>query len=601
MRISMSIIKNEHGVFHVRKKVPKKLEAATAQALGASKPRVAWLKQSLGTKDAKEAKRLAPPVLMKFDRVLAQAEALLAELPLRTSLDKREIERIAEYFYAHELTADDEERLDGRSHEAFFQDVARQLGEAGIKHKSPFRIGPPPKFGMSARQMYKVDETLDIVLPLAKHDLARGDISRFRYEIDALLEVFRINLDPDCVSYRELGMAVLKAYVRALEAIARRHKGEPVDTPELPDASDAAASSESLRAALEGWKKAKRRSSTTLREFDYALDRFVELHGDLPIARITRKHVREFREALQQMPKRRKGALIKATLPELLKWGNDNPEAEKVSPATINKLLGGVQAVAVWGRDNGLIPDDVPWADPFSNMRLAEELPTRAPWQIDELKRLLGSPVFTQNSRPAGGRGEAAFWLPLLGLFTGARLGELAPLTTADVTTDASSDIAVITIKEDLEQGRTLKTLASRRVVPVHPELIRIGFLQFTTGLRPKEGKETRLFPLLTAGPRGGLGEAWSKWFGRYIRGIGITNPDSVFHSFRHTFKDALRAAGVGEDVNDALLGQVGPGTVARQYGAKDMVRRFGLQRLADAVSNASYPSLDLSHLYRTG
>jgi integrase len=189
----------------------------------------------------------------------------------------------------------------------------------------------------------------------------------------------------------------------------------------------------------------------------------------------------------------------------------------------------------------------------------------------------------------------------LLGLFTGARLGELAPLTTADITTETLSDIAIITIREDLERGRTLKTLASRRVIPVHPELVRIGFLQFVESLRPKEGKEAQLFPLMTAGPRGGFGEAWSKWFGRYIRGARITNPDSVFHSFRHSFKDALRTAGVGEDVNDALTGQVGPGTVARQYGAKDMVRRFGLQRLADAVSKAGYPSLDLSHLYRTG
>jgi len=38
MRISMNVIKNEHGVFHVRKKVPKKLEEATAtvtRAVGA--------------------------------------------------------------------------------------------------------------------------------------------------------------------------------------------------------------------------------------------------------------------------------------------------------------------------------------------------------------------------------------------------------------------------------------------------------------------------------------------------------------------------------------------------------------------------------------
>jgi hypothetical protein len=126
----MSIIKNEHGVFHVRKKVPKKLEAAAAQAVGASKPRVAWLKQSLGTKDHKEAKRLAPPVLMKFDRILAKAEALLAELPLRTSLDKREIDRIADYFDAHELAADEEDRREGGS-EALFQDIARQLDRQG--------------------------------------------------------------------------------------------------------------------------------------------------------------------------------------------------------------------------------------------------------------------------------------------------------------------------------------------------------------------------------------------------------------------------------------------------------------------------------------
>jgi hypothetical protein len=109
--------------------------------------------------------------------------------------------------------------------------------------------------------------------------------------------------------------------------------------------------------------------------------------------------------------------------------------------------------------------------------------------------------------------------------------------------------------------------------------------------------KPTRLFPLLTPGSRRGLGEGWSKWFGRYIRNIGITNPASVFHSFRHGFKDALRAAGVDEDVNDALTGHVGPGTVARKYGAKEMVRRFGLERLVSAVSQVRYPGLDLNHL----
>src|SRR4051794_8723491 len=100
MRVSMSIIRNEHGVWCVRKKVPKRLEEATATVRGSSKGRVSWLQRSLKTKDKHEAKRLAPPVLIEFDRLLAEAEALLAERPLRSSLDRREIERIADFFYA---------------------------------------------------------------------------------------------------------------------------------------------------------------------------------------------------------------------------------------------------------------------------------------------------------------------------------------------------------------------------------------------------------------------------------------------------------------------------------------------------------------------
>ena len=69
-----------------------------------------------------------------------------------------------------------------------------------------------------------------------------------------------------------------------------------------------------------------------------------------------------------------------------------------------------------------------------------------------------------------------------------------------------------------------------------------------------------------------------------------------MFHSFRHGFKDALRRAGVSEDLNDALTGHSGGG-VGRSYGAKDMERRFGLRALSEAVAKVHYRGLDLSHL----
>ena len=115
--------------------------------------------------------------------------------------------------------------------------------------------------------------------------------------------------------------------------------------------------------------------------------------------------------------------------------------------------------------------------------------------------------------------------------------------------------------------------------------------------VRKSSGQSARLFPKLTPGPKGGFGEAFSKWFGRYKRKLGITNPSSVFHSFRHGFKDALRGASVNEDINDAITGHSGGNAVARGYGWKDMVRRFGFQTLCDAVEKVRYPGLDLTAL----
>jgi hypothetical protein len=110
MRVGMGLIKNEHGVFHVRRKVPKALEVATARAMGVPKERVSWLKETLGTKDEKRAKVLAKPVMMKFDRILAQAEALNVEHPVRTELTEAEIKQISDYFYAYELREDEDLR-----------------------------------------------------------------------------------------------------------------------------------------------------------------------------------------------------------------------------------------------------------------------------------------------------------------------------------------------------------------------------------------------------------------------------------------------------------------------------------------------------------
>jgi len=110
--------------------------------------------------------------MMKFDGILARAEALLVERPVRTSLTEAEIKRISDYFYAYELSADEELRAEGIGDDPLFASIHQQLREAGVEFESPFSVEKNGS-GLSDRMMHKIEESGSIVLPALKSALAR--------------------------------------------------------------------------------------------------------------------------------------------------------------------------------------------------------------------------------------------------------------------------------------------------------------------------------------------------------------------------------------------------------------------------------------------
>ena len=101
---------------------------------------------------------------------------------------------------------------------------------------------------------------------------------------------------------------------------------------------------------------------------------------------------------------------------------------------------------------------------------------------------------FVAKLGPARGGARRPTGCPLLGLFSGARQGELAPLTARRWFKDETANVYTIVIAEDETRGVRLKTASSRRYVPVHPELQRLGFLQFVEERRKAEGPTRRSF-----------------------------------------------------------------------------------------------------------
>ena len=140
----------------------------------------------------------------------------------------------------------------------------------------------------------------------------------------------------------------------------------------------------------------------------------------------------------------------------------------------------------------------------------------RDPFTVDELHTIFAAPIFTgceseRRWQIAGNtvlRSSAKFWVPLLGLYTGARLNEICKLRVRDVRSD--EDISYIDINTDKHDDQSIdpgvKTSASSRQVPVHRDLNCFGFAEFVAA-RGDAGCE-RLFPELKPDAYGKLSTA---------------------------------------------------------------------------------------------
>lgn len=328
-------------------------------------------------------------------------------------------------------------------------------------------------------------------------------------------------------------------------------------------------------------------------EADYSVwvGLFLELAGDRPIANYRKTDARAFKEVLQELPANRtKYPETNGLGPREAVLAGKQHGLEVISTSTVNKGLGRLQAIWKWADKQ--LDDDLP--DIFGPMKVATKGNARDeadPFTKGQLQAIFSGPLFTgcrsERFRTHPGAtnmsGTSWYWLPLLGLYTGARLNELCQLHLTDI--EEEEGIAFLHLREG-QEGQRIKS-GTGRLVPLHPKLIELGILRYAEAQR--RSGEQRLFPTLQVGQTGYYSDRPSKDFAAYLKGINAKSDKTSFHSFRHGFKDACRSGGVQPDVADILQGHSLHGMAGRYGNGK-----APLSILYDAICSLAYAGLTL-------
>jgi integrase len=160
---------------------------------------------------------------------------------------------------------------------------------------------------------------------------------------------------------------------------------------------------------------------------------------------------------------------------------------------------------------------------------------------------------------------QDTIWAVLLGVFMGARVSEIGQLYLNDIFQDEDG---VWVLRIDIQNPhQSLKTLSSKRKIPLHPTLIELGLPERLKAL--KANKQVQLFPASNLRAQNGAGAVFSTRFGRYWKKLKLPNTKGRklgFHSTRKTFIHELGQTDFDGDRRRRFVGHEVPGVDFHDY-----------------------------------
>lgn len=414
----------------------------------------------------------------------------------------------------------------------------------------------------------------------------RGELQTANLRLKAMRQV----LAEDAAEGHPEGFAALagvipglgQGMVQAVAAVA------PVAQPDAPV----------LSIIVDDFLSRQDQSKAMFKKYKAILSAFLEVVGDKPCSQLRQNEIDGFFDLMCCLPPRWTDQKRKqeVSLREL----SEQDWQECISQATFEDgYIGAFRPFLTEARrrygDQGFPPNLTTNGIKYSGDREAGSQKQRH-IKFDELVRLFEGPEMRGFAQQPDL--HHCYWLPLVGLYTGARVNEVCQINPqVDIREEDGIWFFDFTSKSEGDDRirKRIKNKGSHRKVPIHPKLIELGFLSYVDAVK---GKGCKLLFAQWTPSKGRASAAAEKWFREFLVALGLRDETHGarlvgFHSFRRT----LLNHGKNNQIEhvDWLTGHAPPGVssvVANYQGEAELPKKLEILSVFDFGLSFPEPKL---------
>lgn len=426
--------------------------------------------------------------------------------------------------------------------------VERQEDTGGFVLDSAFKQGTQQTFAGYLRPFHRGHMISNII------DYGYSDETAFRYKPNTRTAAFcdlpGIRLTTSSVFITKIQAERIRApWVKSLASKAAllaptptpaALTSAPTTTPALPCECCSRDRAEHLVSSLveqfltkkqTSWKSdQQKRMATQCRAF-------VELMNDPPLGALDRQLIWDYEAKLRKMPADRYDAARRHGTQDanrLLALAEQHGEI-RLSSASVERYVGALSSMFAWAFDNMILTRNPAKRAIEKRKKVTRDQDDRLRFEKIDLEKIFSVHWFSTGTGERNKQGRFHqfrphfYWLPLLGIYTGARLNELSQLYITDVKV---TETGVYYLDFNLDgpgkldvdaPEKSLKNVNSKRIVALHPHLIELGLPDYVKALA--NAGHLRLFPELKHDAIKGYGKPAGSWFNGRFLGIQLDIP----------------------------------------------------------------------------